>query len=116
MILHDVDAGTRKRFRGFVVANAELEPDRLRVLRENVVKVLWDVGRSPKYVDDVDVIGNRHERAVYRLAEDLLEVGIVNWHWNYFVAGSLRVIGDVTGWLRRIWLDAKYGYAFGSLE
>src|SRR6185437_970774 len=116
VILHHVDSVARDLFRRLVVANAELEPDGFRVLRDYVVDMLWNVLRAPKDVDDVDVAGNIDERAVHRLAEHFLDIGIVNRDRNDFVARALSVFGNVIRRLLRVGLDPEHRDAPGSLQ
>ena len=54
-VLDDVDAGAREPLRRRVVADAELEPDRRRLLGDDVVDVRVDVPRAAEDVDHVHV-------------------------------------------------------------
>src|SRR5436305_9592094 len=53
-ILHHFDAGLGQSLRRLIVANAELEPDALRLRGEYVVDVRRDVIRPPEDVDHID--------------------------------------------------------------
>jgi hypothetical protein len=43
LVLNDLDAGLRKLLGHGVIANAQLQPNRARLLRENVAHVFFDV-------------------------------------------------------------------------
>jgi hypothetical protein len=72
VILHHVDPSARDLFGGFVVPDAELKPDGLRMFREDVVKVFRNVRWTPEDIDDVDITGDVHKRSIDRLAEYFL--------------------------------------------
>src|SRR3954451_16982012 len=53
-ILHHFDARLSQTLRGLIVADAELEPDALRLRGEDVVDVWRDVVQTPEDVDHID--------------------------------------------------------------
>src|SRR3954447_7376840 len=73
-ILHHLDARRGQPLRRLIVANAELEPDALRVRGEDVVDVRRDVVWTPEHVDHIDRTTYICEFAEHRLAEDLGDV------------------------------------------
>src|SRR5688572_18915355 len=63
-VLHDRDAGLRELLGKRVVTDAGLQPDRLRLLCEDVVEVAGEVGGLAEHVDHVDLARDLGERAV----------------------------------------------------
>src|SRR5437016_5917623 len=73
-VLHDVDSFTRQSLGSHVVADAKLEPDRLRSFREYVVDVRRDVLGTTEHVDEIDLTRNLRKRAEDALCEDRRDV------------------------------------------
>jgi len=74
-ILNDVDSGAGELLGSVVVANAELKPNRLRLLRDDVIDVRRNVMWPAKDIHHVDLAGNLGDRAVDPLASISLASG-----------------------------------------
>src|SRR5690349_23127654 len=61
VVLNDVDAAFGETLGGFFVTNAQLKPDGLRFLCNDVVDVLRDVFRPAKHINHVDIAGDVDE-------------------------------------------------------
>lgn len=94
-VLDDFDAGGGEFLGGFVVADAELEPDVLRFCRQDVVDVRRDVDPTAEDVHHVHGSSDGGQRAEDRLAEDLRHFRVVDGDGNDLVPMRGHVRGDV---------------------
>jgi hypothetical protein len=111
--LHDLDAGARELLGDLVVAYAGLEPDRLRLRRENIFEVRRDVLGAPEDVDHVHGAGHVRQFAVDLLPEYLGHLRVVDRHGDDFKPRRGEVLRDVEGGLVRLplGLDAEHRHA-----
>ncbi len=100
------------------MADAELHPHHAGLGGEDVGQVRRNIARPAEDVHDVHGLRDLRELPVYRLPEDLEDVGIVDGHGHDLVAGLRHVVGNVEGRLSRLGLglDAEHRDALGLRE
>lgn len=102
-ILHYCQAGLLRFLGGFVVADAELEPEDFGADFNGLGGDGWDIFRAAEDIDDLDLFSGGFcfgKGGVDVLAEDGLP-GIVWVDGDDVVAYGLEILGDGVAWTER---------------
>lgn len=110
-VLHDLDTGAGESFRGFVVANTGLKPDRFRFLRKDIIDVAVNIPRTAKYIHQIDFSRNVDKAAIDPRAENFADFGVIDRHRNNFVACLEQIMRHINRRLirLRLGLDTEHG-------
>lgn len=77
-ILNDFDPGVRKYFGHCIVANSGLQPYCLRHFGQNIFDVRWNVRRTTKYVNEINIHRDVYKPPIDGFPENVRDSGIVN--------------------------------------
>lgn len=109
----DVEAGGGGYLRGFLVFDAELEPERLGADLDGLAGDFRGLVGAAEDVDEVDGAGNVEKRGVGRLAKNLFLLGVDG---DDLVADFLKGLGDAEAGAGGVGAESDDGDGAGLAE